>query len=60
MKMEETYLGVLLLIPGSGGGGGQKTGLLILLGLGAIFVRELEQLSGGVLVQSVRELGNGG
>lgn len=52
-------LGVLVLILSSGGGGGQKTSLLVLLGLRAVLVEELEQLSGGVLVQSVRELGNG-
>jgi len=55
-----SYLGVLLFIVGSGSGGGQKTGLLLLLRLWAVLVEELEQLSGGVLVQGVRELGNGG
>jgi len=60
MRIEEIYLGVLLLILGSGSGGGQKTGLLVLFRFGAVLVKELEELSGGVLVQSVRELGNGG
>ena len=60
MRIEEIYLGVLLLILGSGSGGGQKTGLLVLFGFGAVLVKELEELSGGVLVQSVRELSNGG
>ena len=60
MRIEKIYLGVLLLILGSGSGGGQKTSLLVLLRLRAVLVEELEELSGGVLVQSVRELGNGG
>ena len=55
-----SHLGVLLFIVSSGSGGGQKTGLLVLLGLWAVLVEEFEQLSGGVLVQGVRELGNGG
>jgi hypothetical protein len=50
MKMQISYLGVLLLILGSRGGGGQKTGFLVLLGLRAVLVKKLEQLSGGVLV----------
>lgn len=58
--MKVSYFGVLLLILSGRGGGSQKTSLLVLLRLGAVFVKELEQLSGGVLVQSVRELSNGG
>ena len=47
-----------LLLLGGGLGGSFKTSLLLLLGLGAVLVKELEQLSGSVLVESVRELGN--
>lgn len=37
-----------------------KTRLLLLLGLGAVLVQELEELRSGVLVESVRELSDGG
>jgi len=60
---EEGLLGVLglgLLLLSSSLGEGINTGLLLLLGLWAVLVQELEQLSSGVLVQGVRELGNGG
>ena len=60
MKFNKSHLCVLLLLLGSRSSSGQKTGLLILLGLGAVLVKEFEQLSGGVLVQSVRELRDGG
>jgi hypothetical protein len=53
------YLGVLLLVLSSGSSSGEETSLLLLLGFGAVLVEELEQLGGGVLVQSVGELGNG-
>jgi hypothetical protein len=35
-----------------------ETSLLLLLGLGTILVGKLEELSSGVLVESVRELGD--
>ena len=37
-----------------------ETSLLLLLGLGAVLVQELEQLRSGILVERVRELCNGG
>jgi len=52
-------LSVLILALGSGSGRGLETSLLLNLGLRTILVEQLEQLSGRVLVQSVRELGNG-
>jgi len=55
-----TYLGVLFLVLSGSGSSGQKAGLLLLLGLGAVLVEELEQLGSSVFVQSVGELGNGG
>jgi len=39
--------------------GSSETSLLLLLGLGSVLVKQLEKLSGGVLVQGVGELGNG-
>jgi len=60
---EQGFLGVLvilLLALGGGRGGSLKAGLLLLLGLRAVLVEEFEQLNGSVLVQGVRELGNGG
>jgi len=58
---EEGLLGVLDLLALSGGSGsGGKTGLLLLLGLGAVLVEELEELGRGVLVESVGELSDGG
>jgi len=51
-------LGVLVFVLGSGSGSSSQTSLLLLLGFGAVLVEELEQLSGGVLVQSVRKLGD--
>ena len=44
----------LLLLSG-GLGGSLKTSLLLLLGLGAVLVEELEKLGCGVLVKSVSE-----
>ena len=35
-----------------------KTSLFLLLSLGAVLVQKFEELSSGVLVESVRELGN--
>ena len=37
-----------------------ETSLFLLLSLGAVLVEEFKKLCGGVLVQSVGELGNGG
>ena len=37
-----------------------ETGFLLLLGLGTIFIGKLEELSGSILVESVRELGDRG
>ena len=48
----------LLLLSG-GLGGSLKTSLLLLLGLGAVLVKELEQLGSSVLVEGVGELSNG-
>jgi len=62
----ETVLGVErlggldLLLLGNGGGGGLKTSLLFEFALRAVLVEELEELSSRVLVEGVRELGNGG
>lgn len=53
-------LGVGLLAVGDVLGGSIETGLLLLLGLGAVLVEELEQVGGGVLVQGVGELGDRG
>ena len=59
---EEGLLGVLggglLTLGGLGLGLLEKTGLLLLLGLGLVLVQELEELGGGVLVQGVAELGD--
>jgi len=45
---------------GSGSGSSRlQTSLLVLLRLGTVFIEEFEQLGSRVLVQSVRELGNG-
>jgi len=52
-------LGVLLFVLSGSGSSSQETSLLLLLGFGAVLVQELEQLGGGVLVESVRELGDG-
>jgi len=58
---EERLLGVLdLLALGGRGGGGGETRLLLLLGLRAVLVEELEELGRGVLVEGVRELRDGG
>ena len=48
-----------LLLLGGGLGGSFKTSLLLLLGLGAVLVKELEQLGSSVLVESVGELSDG-
>ena len=48
-----------LLVLGSSSSRGVETGLLLLLGLGAVLVEELEELGRGVLVEGVRELGDG-
>lgn len=42
----------------SGLGLGQETGLLLLLGFGLVLVEELEELSGGVLVEGLTKLGD--
>ena len=54
-----THLGLSLLLLGGRLGNGIKTSLLLLLGLRAVLVQELEQLSSSVLVEGVRELGDG-
>lgn len=48
-----------LLVLGGGSSSSVETGLLLLLGLGAVLVEELEELGRGVLVEGVRELGDG-
>ena len=57
---EERLSGLDLLAISDGGSGGLETGLLLLKRLGAVLVEELEELSRGVLVESVGELGDGG
>lgn len=52
----DSYLGLSLLLLSSGLSGSLETRLLLLLGLRAVLVKELEQLSSSVLVESVREL----
>jgi len=57
---EQGLLGVLdLLALSSLGSSSGETGLLLLLGLGAVLVEELEEMGGSVLVESVAELGDG-
>jgi hypothetical protein len=51
-------LGVSLLAVGDVLGNGRQTGLLLLLGLRAVLVEQLEQVGGSVLVQGVAELGD--
>ena len=58
-SMDETYLRLSLLLLSGCLCNGVKASLLLLLGLGAVLVQELEQLRSGVLVERVRELGNG-
>jgi len=53
-------LGVGLLAVGNVLGGSIETSLLLLLGLGAVLVEELEEVGGGVLVKGVGELSNRG
>lgn len=53
-------LGVSLLAVSNVVGGSIKTSLLLLLGLGAVLVEELEEVSGGVLVKGVGELSDRG
>ena len=53
-------LGVGLLAVGDVLGSGIETTLLLLLGLGAVLVEELEEVGGGVLVKGVGELGDRG
>jgi len=61
-KLDKQWLLVLLLfLVGSGSRSSRhKTGLLLLFALRAILVKELEQLNGRVLVESVVELSDGG
>lgn len=54
-----TNLGLSLLLLSGRLRDSLKTSLLLLLGLGAVLVQQLEELSSSVLVQGVRELGNG-
>jgi len=61
--LDEEGLLVLLLLGlafSDSGGFSIKTGLLLLLGLGAVLVKELEELGRGVLVEGVGELGDRG
>lgn len=51
-------LGVGLLALGNVLGDSIETGLLLLLGLGAVLVKQLEEVGGGVLVKGVGELSN--
>ena len=50
------YLSLSLLLLSSSLSSSLETGLLLLLGLGAVLVEELEKLGCGVLVKSVSEL----
>ena len=54
------YLSLSLLLLSGGLSSSLKTSLLLLLGLRAVLVKELEQLGSSVLVESVGELGDGG
>ena len=58
--VDETYLRLSLLLLSGRLCNGVKASLLLLLGLRAVLVEELEQLSGSVLVEGVGELSNGG
>jgi hypothetical protein len=59
--LSESYLLLVrLLALGLLRGSLLETSLLLLLGLGTILVGKLEELSGGILVESVRELGDRG
>jgi hypothetical protein len=55
---EKANLGGILVLS-NGSGGGLETGLLLRLCLGTVFVEQLEELGGGVLVEGVGELGDG-
>ena len=55
-----SYLSLSLLLFSGGLSGSLKTSLLLLLGLGTVLVKELEQLGSSVLVEGVRELGDRG
>jgi hypothetical protein len=55
---DKTYLLALALSNGSSFSG--QTVLLLDLGFRTVLVHELEELSSGVLIESVGELGNGG
>lgn len=59
MYNDETNL-LRLRALGSSLRSGVETCLLLLLSLGAVLVEKFEELCGGVLVQSVGELGDGG
>ena len=50
----------LFLVLGDSCGGSLKTGLLLSDSLGPVLVKQLEELSSGVLVESVRKLSDGG
>lgn len=54
-----TNLGLSLLLLSGRLRDSLKASLLLLLGLGAVLIQQLEELSSSVLVQGVRELGNG-
>lgn len=57
--MPESYLLLVRLLAfGVLRGSLQDTSLLLLLGLGTILVGKLEELSGSIFVESVRELGD--
>lgn len=59
---EEGLLGVFRILGfllRGGGSGSSEASLLLLLGLRAVLVEELEQLGGSVLVEGVGELGDG-
>ena len=57
--MLAAHLASCLLLLSGGLGLSLETSLLLLLGLRAVLVQELEQLSGSVLVESVGELSDG-
>jgi hypothetical protein len=59
--LSESYLLLVrLLALGMLRGSLLETSLLLLLGLGTILVGKLEELSGSILVEGVRELGDRG
>jgi hypothetical protein len=55
-----THFGRSVLVLSGSGGGRLEASLFLELGLGAVLVEQLEELRGGVLVEGVGELRDGG